>query len=76
MKALCLVILLAIAVPGCSRYSKANRTERAYYKQLNKARVAREKQRNRIQRQRSEMRSLREPPPPPLQRTVEPSENQ
>jgi uncharacterized protein YceK len=73
MKPLCLILLLAMSLSGCSRFSKESRVERAYYKSLAKAKVAREKSRKTMARQRSEMRSLRETPPPLLQQTVQTS---
>lgn len=78
MKTLCLVLLLAVSVPGCARFSKSARAERAYAKHLQKATVAREKNRKKMTRQSAQMRSLRNPAPPPVQQeTVEPApENQ
>jgi hypothetical protein len=79
MKSLCLVLLLAVSVPGCSRFSKSQRVERAYYKHLAKASAARQKsQKMLIQRQRAEIKSLRNSPPPLGPQTVQSSvsENQ
>jgi hypothetical protein len=74
MKALCLVLLLALSTPGCSRFSKSARTERAYYKHLKQATVAREKRRKQLlQHQRVPMPSLRNSPPPVQQETTEPA---
>jgi cytochrome c biogenesis protein ResB len=73
MKPLCLILLLAMSLSGCSRFSKEARVERAYYKSLEKAKVAREKSLKTMARQRSEMRSLRETPPPLQQQTVQAS---
>src|SRR5438270_7759757 len=54
MKYLALIILLGLSMPGCSRFTKTGRMDRAYYKQLNQAKVAREKRRkNLIQHQRA-----------------------
>lgn len=47
--------------------------ERAYYKSLAKAKVAREKSLKTMARQRSEIRSLRDTPPPLVQQTVQTS---
>ena len=64
MKLLCLVLLLALSTPACSRFSKASRTERAYYKQLNAIKAARDKRRRLIEHQRATMPSLRSTPAP------------
>ena len=45
MKSLCVVVLIGLAMPGCSMFTKSGRMDRAYYKQLKQVRVAREKQR-------------------------------
>ena len=76
MKYLALIILLGLSLPGCSRFTKTGRMDRAYYKQLKQANVAREKRRkNLIQHQRAEMPSLRSTPP--LEQNVQsPPENQ
>jgi hypothetical protein len=77
MKSLCLVLLLAVSVPGCSRFSKNARMERAYYKHLEKAKVAREKsQKIVIQRQRAQIESLRKSPPPLEQQNVQASSSE
>jgi hypothetical protein len=52
MKLLCVVLLLSLAMPGCSRFTKSGRIDRAYYKQLKQVKVAREKRRKQtIQKQ-------------------------
>jgi hypothetical protein len=80
MKYLAMIILLGLSTPGCSRFTKNGRMDRAYYKQMKQVKAAREKRRkNLIQHQRAEMPSLRNNPPPPLleQQTVQPTpENQ
>ncbi len=45
MKSLCVVLLLALCMPGCSRFTKSGRMDRAYYKQLKQVKVARAKRR-------------------------------
>jgi hypothetical protein len=65
MKSLCLVLLLGLSMPGCSRFTKSGRMDRAYYKQIKQAKVARERRSKLIQK-RAEMPSLRSPPPLPL----------
>ena len=65
MKSLFLVLLLALSVPGCSRFTKTGRMDRAYYKQLAQVKVEREKRRkNLIKDQRAQLKaSLRNNPP-------------
>jgi hypothetical protein len=64
MKPLCLVILLALSVPGCSRFTKTGRMDRAYYKQIKQAKVAREKRRKNLIHQQSA--KVPAPDAPPL----------
>lgn len=67
MKTISLALALALAVvtPACSRFTKAGRMDRAYYKQLKQVKKAREKrQKQLINRQRAEQPSLRSTPPP------------
>jgi uncharacterized protein YceK len=72
MKSLCLVLLLALSVPGCSTFSKSARAERAYTRYLKQATAAREKRRKQlIQHQRAQMRSMPKTPPPLQQQTVQ-----
>jgi hypothetical protein len=71
MKTLCVVLLLALGTPGCSRFSKSGRMDRAYYKQLKQVRASRVKERQRIVKKQSQI-----PSPntlPPLGQTVEPA---
>jgi hypothetical protein len=63
MKSLCVVLLLGLSMPGCSMFTKSGRMDRAYYKQLKQVKAAREKQRQRMIRQRATMPSSRTPPP-------------
>jgi hypothetical protein len=77
MKSLSLLLLLAFCTPACSHFSKANRTERAYYRQLKQVKAQREKHRKQvIQHQRAEMPALRSEPPPPEQPVQAAPENQ
>jgi hypothetical protein len=70
MKTLCLVLLLALAMPGCY-FSKTNRMDRAYYKQIKQVKASRVKERQKIVRK---QRALPSPNAlPPLGQTVEPS---
>ena len=71
MKPLCLILLLAFSVPGCSRFTKTGRMDRAYYKQLKQARVAREKHRKKLIRQQTT--KVPSPDAPPMLQNVQPS---
>ena len=72
MKSLCVVLLLAMSAPGCSRFTKTGRMDRAYYKQMKQVQVAREKRRKKmIEQQRAAMPSSRNSPPPLMQPTYE-----
>ena len=74
IKTLSLVLLLALSVPGCSRFPKTGRMDRAYYKQLKMVKAEREKRRkNLIANQRAQMPSLRDTPPPLPVETVQTS---
>jgi uncharacterized protein YceK len=73
MKSLFVALLIAATLSGCSTSSKEARVERAYYKSLAKAKAAREKSQKKMARQRAEMRTLRDTPPPVQQQTVQPS---
>ena len=73
VKTLSVALLLALAVPGCSRFTATGRMDRAYYKHMKQVKAQREKQRKRmVEHQRAEMPSLRQPSPPPLQMNVQP----
>ena len=72
MKALCLILLLAFSVPGCSRFTKTGRMDRAYYKQLKQAQVAREKRRKDLMRQQKTKIPKPDEPPPLMQPTYAP----
>ena len=66
MRSLCFALLVALSLPGCSRFTASGRMDRAYYKQLNQVKKEREKRRKTlIAQQRTEMKKLQEPPPPP-----------
>jgi len=72
MKSLCLVLLVAFAMPACSRFTSSGRMDRAYYKQLKEVKVAREKRRKQlIQHQRAETPGLRSTTPPLEQQNVQ-----
>jgi hypothetical protein len=72
MKFLCLILLLGLSMPSCSRFTKSGRMDRAYYKQLKQVKTAKEKRRKElIKHQRAEMPSLRNSPPPLEQQRVQ-----
>jgi uncharacterized protein YceK len=72
MKSLCLILLIALSMPGCSSFSKSARQQRAYEKYLKKSMTARERQRRKIiQKQRAELPTLRNSPLPQEQQTAE-----
>lgn len=64
MKLLSLVLLLAFSMPGCSRWTKSSRQERAYAKYVRNMSSSRDKQRSKIIQQRAEIPKLRSSPPP------------
>jgi hypothetical protein len=72
MKSLCLVLLVAMSVPGCSRFTKTGRMDRAYYKQMKQVKVAREKHRKMlVEHQRAQMPPPQNSPPSLPQTTVQ-----
>ena len=62
MRLLCLVLLLSLATPACSRFTKTGRMDRAYYKQLKQAKTVRAKERQRLFRKRTEIPAPTDPP--------------
>jgi PBP1b-binding outer membrane lipoprotein LpoB len=75
IKSLGLVLLLALLTPGCSRFSKSGRQERAYSKYVRKMSANRDKQRLQEIKQRAEMPKLRPTPSEPVE-NVQVSESQ
>ena len=68
MKPLCFALLLALTLPGCSRFTASGRMDRAYYKQLKQVKKDREKRRKSlVAHQRAATPDLRDSTPPPLQ---------
>jgi hypothetical protein len=65
MRLLCVLFFLAVAMPGCSRFTKTGRMDRAYYKQLKAAQSGRSKQYRRTKQKQSMIPS---PDAPPLLR--------
>ena len=64
MRTLCLILLMGLSLSGCSSGPKMSRSERAYYKYIKRAQVVRQKSKLRLtEQQRTEMRSLKAPPP-------------
>lgn len=76
IKSLCLALLLALSMPGCSMFSKSDGQSRTYTKYLKKAKAKRERDRKRSHeiRQRAEMPTLRSSPPPEV--NIQTSESQ
>ncbi len=70
MKYLCLVLLLALSMPSCSRFSKNSRDQRAYSKYIKKSKAARDKESQRVVKQRNKM--PKQDTPPPLERNFQP----
>ena len=54
-KTLTFLLLIALALPACSRYSETNRQQRAYAKYVRKQSAARQKQRAKVQRSQQEI---------------------
>jgi hypothetical protein len=48
VKALCLILLLALSMPACSRFSKSARQQRAYSNYVRKSSVMRTRQQSRF----------------------------
>jgi hypothetical protein len=63
MKLLCLVLLLGLAMPGCSMFTKTGRIDRAYYKQLKQVKAEREKRRKQTIQRRATIVSPHTLPP-------------
>lgn len=76
MKSLCLILFLAVSMPGCSMFKKEGQQDRTYNKYLKKMKAQRERDRKRSNeiRQRAEMPTLRSTPPPEI--SVQTSESE
>jgi hypothetical protein len=76
MRSLCLILFLAVSLPGCSMFKKEGQQDRTYTKYLKKMKAQRERDRKRSNeiRQRAEMPTLRSTPPPEV--NVQTSESQ
>ena len=76
MRSLCLILFLAVSLPGCSMFKKEGQQDRTYTKYLKKMKAQRERDRKRSNeiRQRAEMPTLRSTPPPEI--TVQTSESE
>jgi hypothetical protein len=68
---LCLLLLLALATPGCSRFTKTGRMDRAYYKHLEQVKSKRAKERERLFQKRTAIPAPTDPPL--LQPTTQPA---
>ena len=78
MKLLCLILFLAVSMPGCSMFKKEGRQDRTYTKYLKKMKAQRERDRKRSTeiRQRAAMPTLRQQEPSPPEINVQTSESQ
>ena len=76
MKSLCLILFLAVSLPGCSMFRKEGQPDRTYTKYLKKMKAQRERDRARSNeiRQRAAMPTLRSSPPPEI--SVQTSESE
>lgn len=73
MRLLCVLLLLGVAMPGCSRFTKTGRMDRAYYKQLKQVQAARVKKYRRTKQQQSMIPSPDAPPLLQPQPSVQPT---
>jgi len=73
MRLFCILLLLAVATPGCSRFTKTGRMDRAYYKQLKEAKSARSKQNRKPKKNQSMIPSPDAPPLLQPQPSVQPA---
>jgi hypothetical protein len=73
MRLFCVLLLLTMATPGCSRFTKTGRMDRAYYKQLKEAKSARAKQNHKTKKNPSMIPSPDAPPLLQPQPNVQPT---
>jgi hypothetical protein len=74
MRTLCLALVVAVGLSGCSMFSTQSRTDREYSRYLKKAKAQRQdRHKELIKRQRAEQPSLRDSPPPLQQQSVQPA---
>ena len=71
MKSLCLVLILAVSMAGCSMFSKSGRQDRAYRNYVRKMQTSRDRQRSRTIQQRANLPELRPTPGPEITQTSE-----
>lgn len=71
MKSVCLTLVLAVSIAGCSTFSKSGRQDRAYKNYVRKMQTSREKQRSKILQQRTDLPTLRPTPGPETTQTSE-----
>ena len=78
MKSLCLVLLLAVSMPGCSMFKKEGQQDRTYSKYVKKMKAQRERDRKRSNeiRQRAAMPTLRQQEPSPPEISIQTSESE
>jgi hypothetical protein len=53
VKPLCLILVLALSLPACARFSKGARQQRAYQKYVQKSMAMRKRQQSKISRKRA-----------------------
>ena len=58
-----LLVLLAVALPGCAQFSAEGRSRRAYAKYVRQTKDAREKQRAKVRKTQAEVPPAPEPDP-------------
>lgn len=78
MKSLCLILFLAMSMPGCSMFKKEGQQDRTYTKYLKKMKAQRDRDRKRSNeiRQRATMPTLRQQQPSPPEISVQTSESE
>ena len=70
LNALCFTLLLALSFPACSHFTASGRMDRAYYKQMKKVRVAKERRRARLAKDIAKMPKPNDTPEMPVTTTT------
>ena len=78
MKSLCLILFLAVSMPGCSMFNKEAKKDRTYTRYVKKMKAQRERDRKRSNeiRQRAAMPTLRQQEPSPPEISIQTSEGE
>ena len=78
MKSLCLILFLAVSMPGCSMFKKEGQQDRTYTRYLKKMQKNRDRERKRSNeiRQRAAMPTLRQQQPSPPEISIQTSESE